>query len=87
MVLRSVAGASSYRAKAAQRWHALKGSFVTRLLEVNPLQGLNASNVAARRLSYGPNEIMFLPTLALLKSYNCGARESALTGKNAAVEK
>jgi len=38
--------------KGARNWHA-QASLVTRLLEVN--QGLTASEVATRRLRYGPN--------------------------------
>jgi len=36
-------------------WHAVEGSLVTRLLGVDPIRGLTASDVANRRLAYGPN--------------------------------
>lgn len=42
-------------AKRAQPWHALEAAAVTRLLEVDPNQGLNAAQVASRRLGYGTN--------------------------------
>ena len=36
-------------------WHAVETAFVTRSLGVDPIRGLRATDVAARRLSYGPN--------------------------------
>jgi Ca2+-transporting ATPase len=41
--------------KGAENWYALEASVVARLLEVDPNQGLTASEVVARRLQYGPN--------------------------------
>ena len=51
----AVASYPNRRVKGAQNWHALEASFVTRLLEVDPVQGLTSSEVATRRLRYGPN--------------------------------
>ncbi len=51
----AVASCPNRRVKGARNWHALEASFVTRLLEVYPNQGLTASEVATRRLRYGPN--------------------------------
>ncbi len=52
------AGASypNRQVKRARNWHALKAPLVIPLLEVNPDQGLSASEAATRRLHYGPNK-------------------------------
>lgn len=36
-------------------WHAVETTLVTRLLGVDPIRGLTETDVATRRLSYGPN--------------------------------
>jgi P-type Ca2+ transporter type 2C len=41
--------------KALRQWHTLEASFVTQLLDVDPSQGLAASEVLTRRLRYGSN--------------------------------
>ena len=38
-------------------WHAVETPLVTRLLGVNPTEGLATAEVATRRLSYGPNNV------------------------------
>ena len=43
------------RGATATPWHAVETASVTRLLGVNPIEGLAAAEVATRRLSYGPN--------------------------------
>lgn len=51
----SVADSFNRRIKGTRDWHSLEAASVTRLLNVNPNQGLTASVVASRRLRYGPN--------------------------------
>jgi P-type Ca2+ transporter type 2C len=41
----------------ATPWHAVETALVTRLLGVNPTEGLAAREVATRRLSYGSNNV------------------------------
>ena len=41
----------------ATPWHAVETALVTRLLGVNPTEGLAAAEVANRQLSYGPNNV------------------------------
>lgn len=38
-------------------WHAVETALVTRLLGVNPTEGLTPAEVATRRRSYGPNNV------------------------------